>query len=189
MWRFLILVSIIAIVIAELARWLLGLRVLRSEGQRLCHCDLGKWLPAPGDQAVVQRSEGTASEFARQLRLKALADWREQDRKGALARENSRRFGMAVPPLSGLVAVFAVIVAKVPIVGAVAILLGATALAATFGLLSIGAELRAVGRAVRRARETKMFPARDDEDAVARCAAAHVWNENLLPILKPFLPN
>jgi hypothetical protein len=183
MWRILFLFSVLPIAVVLAARWWFGLRVLAQEGGRTCHSDLQNWLPAPDDKAVIHRAEETASEFGRQLRLKALAEWREYDPKAARARENTRRFGMAVPPLSGVIAVFALIVGKVPVMGALVVLLAATAVASALGVLALAPELRAISQAVRKMREMKSFPRRDDEEAIIRCAAAHAWKEALPPIL------
>jgi len=184
MFRLILFLSLIPIAIALAARWWFGVRILTTEGSRGCVCDLSKWMPAPGDSAVIHRAEESAVEFGRQLRLKALAEWQERDPKAAGARENTRRFGIAVPPLSGVVAVFAVIVGKVPVMGAFAIVLGAAAVAAMLGLLALPPELAAITRAAHRSREAGCFPHRDDEDAVNRCAIAHAWNEALPPILR-----
>lgn len=183
MWRLLFLFSAIPIVAALVVRWYFGLRILADEGKRPCRCDLGTWMPLPEDSAVIHRAEESASEFGRQLRLKALAEWREQDPKAATARENSRRFGMAVPPLSGVIAVFAVLVAKIPIMGGISCLLAATALASALGVLSLAPEIAAITRASQKLRAAKSFPRRDDEDAVIRCAVAHAWKETMPPIL------
>jgi len=184
MFRLLLFLSLFPIVIALLARWWFGVRVLAGDGKRPCRCDLQRWLPSPDDSAIVHRAENSAAEFGRQLRLKALAEWRKQDPKSAAAREGSRRFGLAVPPLSGVVAVFAVLVAKIPFIGAIAILFAATAISAMIGLLSLPPELRAIARVANKAREQKNFPNRDDEDAVVRCAIAHAWDLSLPPILR-----
>lgn len=183
MWRLLFLFSAVPIAVALLMRWWFGLRVLLAEGSRPCRCDLGTWMPAPDDKSVIHRAEESADEFGRQLRLKALAEWRDRDPKAAVSRENSKRFGMAVPPLSGIVAVLAVVVAKIPVIGAIALVLAATALASVFGLLSLAPELTAITQAARKLREAKSFPGRDDEDSVIRCAVAHAWKETLPPIL------
>jgi hypothetical protein len=90
---------------------------------------------------------------------------------------------MAVPPLSGLVAVFAVLVAKIPVMGGISVLLAATALASVLGVLSLAPELAAITREAKKLRTAKNFPRRDDEDAVIRCAVAHAWKETLPPIL------
>ena len=90
---------------------------------------------------------------------------------------------MAVPPLSGIIAIFAILVAKIPIIGAVSVLLAATALASALGLLSLGPELQAITRSARKLRDDKGFPNRVDEEAVIRCALAHAWKESLPPIL------
>lgn len=184
MIRLILFISLVPLVIALIARWWFGTRILVGTGMRPCRCDLNRWLPLPGDLSVVHRAEESAGEFGRQLRLKALAAWSEQDPKAAAARENTRRFGLAVPPLSGVVAVFAVLVGKVPVMGAVAILLAATALAAALGLLTLPPELSAISRAARKIREEKHFPSRDDEDAVVQCAMALAWNAALPPILR-----
>lgn len=184
MWRLLIFFSAIGIAAALIARWWFGLRILKSEGGRSCVCDLDKWLPAPGDDALIHRAEGTAEEFGKQLRLKALSEWREREPKAAGARESSKKFGLAVPPLSGIVAVMAMIVAKIPVVGAISVFLAATALAAILSLLSITPELQAIMRNAREMRERKQFPHCEDEEAVIRCAIAHAWKDALPPILK-----
>lgn len=184
MFRLLLFVSLIPIAIVLGARWWFGVRILSRDGERPCRCDLTRWLPAPDDQALIHRAEGTAAEFGSQLRLKALTEWRALAPKAAASRENARRFGLAVPPLSALVAVFAVLVGKIPLLGAIAILLGATALAGAIGLLTLPPELTAISRAARKAREEKNFPNREDEDAVIRCAIAHAWDLSLPPILR-----
>jgi len=186
MWRLLIFFSAIGIALALIARWWFGMRVLAAEGKRTCHCDLDKWLPAPDDEAVIHRSEGTADEFGRQLRLKALAEWREREPKAAGARESAKKFGLAVPPLSGIVAIMGMVIAKIPVVGGISVLMAATALAAILGLLSIAPELQAIMKNARELRERKYFPRRDDEDAVIKCAIAYAWKEALPPILKMF---
>jgi hypothetical protein len=183
MWRLLFLLSALPIAAGLIARWFFGLRILDEQGARPCRCDLGTWMPLPEDSAVVHRAEESAAEFGRQLRLKALAEWRERDPQAAVARENSRRFGIAVPPFSGIIAVFAVLVAKIPVMGGISVLLAATALASALGVLSLAPELAAITQAARKVRERKSFPQRDDEDAVIRCAVAHAWKETLPPIL------
>lgn len=184
MWRLLLLFSILPIAVALIARWYFGLRVLTEDGARPCRCDLGTWMPLPDDKAVIHRAEESAAEFGRQFRLKAMAEWHEGDQKAAAARESSRRFGMAVPPLSGIVAVMAIVVAKIMPMNAIALVLAATALAAVLGVLSMAPELAAITRAAKKLRELKSFPRRDDEDAVIRCAVAHAWKETLPPILR-----
>ena len=184
MFRLILFLSVVLLAIALAARWWFGVRVLALEGMRPCRCDLNRWLPTPGDTAVLHRAEESGAEFGRQLRLKALTEWQQRDPKAFASREHNRRFGLAVPPLSGLVAVFAVVVGKVPVFGAIAILLGATAFAAVFGLLSLPAELAAITRAATNVRANKNFPRRDDEDAVIHCALAHAWLATLPPILR-----
>lgn len=179
MWRLLFLFSGIVIIAALVARWWFGIRVLDGEGKRICRCDLDRWIPAPGDESVVHRADQSASEFGKELRLKALADWKNREPKAAAARESAKRFGLAVPPLSAMVAIFAAIVAKIPIFGALAVVLAATGLATLLGVLSLAPELQAITAAARKLREEKIFRNRDDEDAVIRSAIAHSWNQTL----------
>ena len=183
MWRLLFLLSIIPLAAALVARWYFGMRVLADDGLRQCRCDLGTWMPWPDDKAVIHRAEETAAEFGRQLRLKAMAEWRERDPKAAAARESSRRFGMAVPPLSGMVAIFGMISGRLPGAWAIPVVLAATAVSSILGVLSMAPEMGAITRAAQKLREAKSFPRRDDEDAIIRCAIAHAWKETLPPIL------
>lgn len=184
MFRLLLFLSLFPIAIALAARWWFGIRVLASIGSQSCRCNLERWFPSPGDEAVVHRAENTAIEFGRELRTKALAEWAERDPKAAKSREGTRRFGMAVPPLSGIIVIFAVLVGKIPIIGAFAILIAATALSAILGLLTLPPELSAISKTARRIREDRSFPAGDEGDAVVRCALAHAWDQALPPILR-----
>ncbi len=173
--------------LALAARWWFALRVLAADGPIPCRCDLGRWLPAPGDPSVIHRAENAAGNFGLDLRSKALADWKQQDPKAAASREKSRRFGLAVPPLSAIVAIMAVLAAKVPVFGAVIILLGAVVLATVFDILTLPLELNAIARYAAKIREQKCFPNRDEEDAVIRCAIAHAWDQAMPPLLRMFL--
>lgn len=184
MFRLILMLSLLPIAAAMIARWWFGLRVLAAEGKQTCRCDLARWMPAPGDTALTHRAEKSAEEFGRELRLKSLAEWREETPKAAAAREGTRRFGRAVPPLSAMVAVFALLVGKVPLAGVLAIVVGACAVAAALGLLSLPPELQAIARGAGRMKQKKGFPARDDEENVIRCAIAHAWNEAVPPVLR-----
>lgn len=184
MFRLLLILSLLPIAAALIARWWFGLRVLATDGKLTCRCDLEKWMPAPNDVTAVHRAERSASEFGRELRIKALAEWREEDLKAAAAREGSRRFGRAVPPLSAMVAVFALVVGKIPLAGALAIVAGACAVAAVLGLLTLPQELHAIARGAHKLRSRKSFPAEHDEEIVIRCAIAHAWDEAAPPVLR-----
>lgn len=183
-FRFLLILSLVPIAIALAARWWYGTRVLANEDSRPCRCDLKVWTPPPGDESPVHRADDTAGEFGRQLRLKALAEWHEQNPKAARSRGNSLRFGLAVPPISAIIAIFAVLVAKIPPIGLIAVPLVATAIAAVFGLFSLPAELAAIARYAGKTRGMKSFPDRDQEDGVIRCAIAHAWDLTLPPVLR-----
>ncbi len=185
MWRLLMIFSILPIGAALLLRWWFGTRVLAALGGRPCRCDQARWDRAVGTSALLPASQDApAGEFGERLRLAALAQWQRDDPKRAAARESSRRFGLAVPPFSAMVAVFAMILAKIPVVGAIAIFIAATALATAFGLLTLGEELRAISRVARALRESRAFIRSDDEDAVIQAAIARAWCETLPRVLQ-----
>lgn len=184
MWRLLFLLSAVVIAGAIFARGWYGRRVIASHGSRPTRLNETAWSEAVGAGVAVPERAATAEEHGRALRLAALELWKKRDPTAAKAREASLRFGLGVPPLSVAVVVFAVIAAKILPFGGLAIIVGATALATLMGLLSLGAELRAVAVGVRLIRERHVFPRRDDEDAVVQCAQAEVWLGTLPPILK-----
>jgi hypothetical protein len=184
MFRLLLFFSLLPLALALIASWWFGTRVLASHGKRMCRCDLKLWTPAPGDETPVHRTEKTAAEFGNQLRRKALHEWRERDPKSANSREHSRRFGIAVPPLGGVVAVLAVIAGKIPVLGAFAIFIAAVALSAVLGMLALPPELTAIARTSKRIRDQRAFPSSEDSEVVLRCASAHAWEQALPPVLR-----
>ena len=184
MLRLLLFFSLLPLALTLIARWWFGARVLDSYGKRMCRCDLKLWTPAPHDASTVHRAEASAEEFGNQLRQKALHEWRQSDPKSANAREQSRRFGIAAPPLSGVVAVLAVIAGKIPVLGAFAIFIAAVALSAVLGILALPPELAAIARTAKRARDQRMFSSSDESEAIARCANAHAWVQSLPPVLR-----
>jgi hypothetical protein len=188
MWRLLLFLSIFPLVLALAVRWWFGLRVLAREGRRLCRADGARWARLPGAIGGMVAGEESAREHGARLREAALAAWRERAPKAAAAREGSKRFGMAVPPLTAMVAVFAVLVAKIPLTGGIAIILAATALAAALRLLGLGGELRAVAAEVNAMRDLRVFPRLDDEEAVAASAVAEAWNDAVPPVLRLLQP-
>lgn len=184
MWRILFLLSALIIGAALVARWFFGMRILASEGNRVCRCNLTIESPSSETSAETnQRTEDTAFEFGRKLRLQAMQEWKIRDQRASTSRENTRRFGLAVPPLSAVVATCAVLVAKIPFLGGLAAFLAATALACVLGVLSLAPELIAIQHAAKKLRQARTFPRRDDEDAVIHCAIAHAWKETLPPIV------
>jgi hypothetical protein len=184
MYRLILILALLPLAGALVARWWFGLRVLATDGTRPCRCDLARWLPAPGDDSAIHRAENSAAEFGRELRLKALADWRVRDAKASASRESTRRFGIAVPPLSAVVAIMGLLVGRIPLVGVVAILLGTAALAAVFSLLTLPPELKAIAQSARDMKRNQSFPVADDEQAVVKCAMAHAWDAATPPILR-----
>jgi hypothetical protein len=184
MWRLLFLISVLPIVAAIAARWYFGIRVLNSQGKRPCTVDPIRWKVYLGENPVLETSDAPATELGKVLRLTALADWKSREPKRAASRESARKFGLAVPPLALIIAVFALVLAKIPFMGAVAILFTSTALSAIMGLLTLGTELQAIALTTRRLRESRAFVRRDDEDATAAAAVAHAWAESIPPILR-----
>ncbi len=183
MFKLLTLLAALPIVVAFVARWWFGMRVLASEGKRQCRCDLSRWEKSFGPEHMPVAEEADARVYAELLRRTSLAEWRTRDPKAAASREGARRFGMAVPPLSAMVAIFALILVKIPPVGAIAIFLLAIAFSVIISYLSIAPELKAILTTSRRLRDTGVFYRRDDEDAVIEAANALAWKEAAPPVL------
>lgn len=182
MWRVLLILSILPLLLAMGCRWWFGLRQLATAGRR--HCRINQTLTHTLRPSASVPAEESAAGYGKLLRQSALAVWMQDDPKAAMARQGALRFGMAVPPLTVIAAVFAVFLAKIPVLGGIAIVIAATALAALISLLGLGAELRAIARHAGLLRENRVFPRRDDEDAVILAATAHAWNEAIPPILR-----
>lgn len=182
MFRFLTLIAALPIVAAFVARWWFGLKILSSNGRHQSRCDLEKWSKTFGAENLPPSNEGDARIFAELLRKTALTDWSVRDPKAAASRESTRRFGMAVPPFSLMIAVLAILVGKIPVTGAIAIFLLAIAFAVIIAYLGIAPELKAILITSRRLRDSHIFPRRDDEDAVIQSATALVWKEAAPPI-------
>lgn len=182
MFRLFILLSAIPIVITFAIRWWFGTRIISAKRHQQCSCDLEKWDHAFGSENLPPSKSGDAIIFATALRKSALADWRTREPKAAASREGTRRFGMAVPPLAAMCAILGLIVGRIPAAGAIAIFLGAIAFAAIIAYLGIAPELKAIISTSRRLRETRIFPRRDDEDAVIEAANALAWKEAAPPI-------
>ena len=165
-------------------RWWYGIRVLATQGPRMCRADLDKWLPQPEDSVVARRSEETAHVIGFHLWQYALRDWEKQDPKAAKARRKTKRLGTVLPPFTVLIVAFMLVLGKVHIVGAFALFFCAIALSALFGYLTLAAELKEVARASNRLRKAGAFRLRDDEDAVVECAMAHAWHQAMPPVLR-----
>jgi hypothetical protein len=180
MWRLLIIVSVVPMAAGLVLRWWFGLRALQARGRLLVRPDGGRWLELAGGGGP----ELSAGEAGARLRAAALREWMAAEPRSAKAREGARRFGVAVPPLSMVVAAMGVIAGRVPVMVALAGVLAAVALATVFGLLSLGSELRVIAATAKRVRDARMFRRSDDEEAVIECAAAHAWNEAVPPVLR-----
>ncbi len=180
--RLLILLAILPIVVAFVARWWFGMRILAGQGKRQCRCDIEKWHKTFGAGNLPVSKEADARVYADFLRKSALADWKTREPKAAASREGARRFGMAVPPLSLMIAILAVFVAKIGITMAIAIFLLAIAFSVITSYLSIAPELKAILITSRRLRDAGVFYRRDDEDAVIEATTALVWKESAPPV-------
>lgn len=165
-------------------RWWFGTRVLATQGPRVCRADLEKWLPEPGEGAVARRSEETAHVIGFYLWKYALNDWERRDPKAAMARRKSKQLGTILPPFMVIITAFAILVGKVPVLGAFALVFASIAFAALFSYLTLGQELKEVATAANRLRKAGAFRLRDDEDAVVECAMAHAWHQALPPVLR-----
>lgn len=184
MWRLLIFLSLFPPILAMILRWWYGTRVLATLGPRVCRADLAKWLPEPEQSAVARRSDETAHVTGFNLWQYALREWEQRDPKAAASRQKSKRLSIIFPPFMVVIVAFALIVAKINILGAFALVLGSIAISALFSFLTLGPELKEVAMAANRLRKTGAFRSRDDEDAVVECAMAHAWHQSLPPALR-----
>lgn len=182
MFRFLIILAAIPIIAAFILRWWFGLRTLSSTGKRQTTCKLDKWEQTFGAGSLPPSATADASLHAEFLHQAALGDWKTREPKAAAARDAVRRFGMAVPPLSAMVAILAVLVMRLTPLMAIAVFLLAVALAATFAYLSLAPELRAIALTSRRLRDTRIYTRREDEDAVIQAATALAWKQAAPPV-------
>ena len=183
-WKLLFVFSLIPIAAALISRWYFGTRILMSRGKRACTVDRIRWETYLGKAAPLEVEEAPAMELGKLLRIIALADWKARDPKRASVRDKARKFGMAVPPLGLIIAVF--IIFRMGAYAGLAVFVSAIALSILTAYVSIGTELTVVALMNRRLRESRSFPRRDDEDAVADSATAHVWLEATPPILRFF---
>lgn len=188
MWNLLLVFSILPVAISMAIQWWFGFRVIEGHRAAQCRVTATRWEDSLGSTLPAEALEASADDFGQKIRLAALDAWQVRDGKRAAARKSARTFGVAVPPLTAMVAVFAVILAKIPVMGAIAIFVAAIALSCVFGLLSLPAELHAVAITARRIRERRVFTRADDEDAAISCAIARAWTEALPPILKLVQP-
>lgn len=180
--RLLILIAILPILITLAVRWWFGLRLLKSSAELPCECDLGKWNQTFGEKNLPGAATGSVITYAEHFRKAALADWRERDKKSAMSREGTRRFGMAVPPLTAMIVILGIMVGRITTSYGIAIFLLATAFSATLAYLSIASEINALLITSRRLRASGIFRRRDDEDAVIQTAVALTWKEAAPPI-------
>ena len=180
--RLLILIALLPIIITLAVRWWFGLRLLKSYTENSCKCDLEKWKQTFGEQNLPTSSTGTQMMFGEILRKTALADWRTRDKKAAIARESTRRFGMAVPPFTAMIVILGIMVGRMTPSYGIAIFLIATAFSAVITYLSIAPEINAILTTSRQLRTSKAFHRRDDEDAVIQAAVALTWKEAAPPI-------
>ncbi|MGJ8632534.1 MAG: hypothetical protein ACSHX7_01320 [Luteolibacter sp.] len=182
MFRLLILIAALPIIAAFVARWWFGMKVIASKGQHQCKCDLEKWSRTFGDENLPLATRADARVYAELLRKSALEDWRTREPKTATSREGGRRFGMAVPPLALMIAILAMIIGKIPVVGAIAIFLLAIAFAVIISYLGIAPELKAILVTSRRLKDARIFPRTEDELAVLRTTTALAWKEAAPPV-------
>lgn len=154
MSNLLLIPSLLGIAAALGLRWWFAIRILAD-------------LSAPEREAAVL------------LRKQALDHWRTTDRRAAASRAGTLRFGLATPPLSLLVALFAILVGKIQVLPALAIVLAITAIASALGILTLPAELAAIQRFKTDAPVS---------DAVRRAALAEAWNQAIPPALRSLFP-
>lgn len=184
MWRVLMMVSVVPPVILILLSWWHGSRVLAESGARRCRIDLAKGLPGVDETTGVRRSEETANLAGMRMWRFAMRDWRSRDPAAYASRQKSKRIASIVPPLTVVIATFAMVVGKLPPVGGIALVAASVAISSVLTILTLGPELRACADVATRLRKARMLPVRDDEDAVIGCLLAHAWRQTPPAVLR-----
>jgi hypothetical protein len=90
-------------------------------------------------------------------------------------REWAVRFGWAFPSFTLLVVVFAVAVAKIPVMIGIVIVLGSIGIASGLLLASMMVELESAKQAAILIEESRAHPRQEDGEEVARCCRALAW--------------
>jgi len=160
MHRLLLVASLIVIAAALAARWWFVLRILAQADDEA------------GNDTTPPSRRGA------ELHHAALAQWQCDDAKDAALRNAQLRFGMAVPPLSLLVAIFAAAVGRVPLALALTIPLAATALSVLVGFSGLPRELMALSRHI-----SGRTGIRADDPGI-RCALAHARDRVFPTVLR-----
>jgi hypothetical protein len=180
--RLLILISIIPILITFAVRWWLGIRLLKSNQNIQCRCDLEKWKESFGEEHLPAFPSGDLITVAELFRKTTLTEWRMSNPKAAASRESTRRFGVAVPPLTAMVVILGMLVGRIPPAYGIAGFLLATAFTAVLSYVSIAPEIHAILTSAKRLRASGACHRRDDEDALIQLAIAISWKEAAPPI-------
>lgn len=186
MFRALLIISCLPIALAVAARWWFGLRVLAAIGTRECRVDLTRWPQRTTAENPVIRSQQKINDLGAELREQALVAWRAIDPSLPKIRDNAKQFGLAAPPLSIMIAVFAVVLGKVSVSTALIGVAAITSFAVLLDLLSFPNELRAITFHAQTRLKQGGIPNRDEAVTVLRSAIAHAWQQALPPALRWF---
>lgn len=179
LWRLLFLVSALALAAGLAARGWFGGGVKLRLGKRTCATFRNAWQARFGAEP-----ETTAWECGEQIRHAALTEWKQRDATAWQRRAAMMRFGQIIPPLSIVIGVLGALVGRVPVFGALALVLTTTAVATVFSLSSISTELAAVERLLGEVRAQGLFASDEDFELASACARAAVWDHMLPAILR-----
>ena len=176
MWKLVILLSLIPLVGAWVARHWFWSRV-RLEGlRRDCETtvkDLRVRMGLPGGRRGTETHAAALGNAVRECGLFLLE--REGDTV-AKARVKGAFLTRALPALAGVVAGFAIFSKRVPAGWAIAGAIGVIAMWTLLRLTGMAIEWRAVARGTEELKATRALKRIDDEEEVIRCAKASVWS-------------
>jgi protein-S-isoprenylcysteine O-methyltransferase Ste14 len=178
--RILIILSLLTLVAAMIARWWFWWR-MREQGRRVeCDISVGEMLEMLNVPAGRTEPRKDAAALGSALREAGLV---LMERDG-LAQAKRRRLGWwnlrVLPALVALIAVFSVISKWAPVQWVVGLGMLVIAGHVATRIAGLEIEMQAVKRGWDELQKRGKFRRRDDEEAVLRCARASVW-ETVLP--------
>jgi len=164
----------------ELVEWLLGRAGVRKAVEITEHRRAGVKADPPRLALSPRLAEATdAVSLGEAAQLGGLAILAARNPDLLNWRQWVVRFGAAAPVFTLVVAIFAVVVAKLTATWAIAAVLAALGLASVFSLLTVLIESEAAKLAASMVEESRFFHRLSESEAVARCCRAFAFRESV----------
>lgn len=176
MWKIVIILALIPLVGAWLARHWFWTRASRQGLRRDCGTSVRELRERLGLPPGTKGKETHAAALGNALRECGLRLMEQEGSKLARARVTGAYLTLAMPALAGVIAFFAILSKRVPAGWAIAGALALVALWTFQRLTGMAIEWRAVARGTEILKATRALKRADDEEEVIRCAKASVWS-------------